>query len=125
MHLRVVPTCLDWLLWPLRFLPAPLRDMLRSRWPEWFLPPNIVLKRQKIGWDEEFDNETAIYRRLAPLQGTVVPVCYGVAHCPPLRLQEPVPWYSLMSEGSVCMRMRPAGGKQRILKACCCIHSGP
>jgi hypothetical protein len=56
--------------------------MLVTRWPEWFLPPKIVLKRQKVGWDEEFDNEKAIYQRLSPLQGTVVPVCYGEAVCP-------------------------------------------
>lgn len=58
-----------------------LRNSLRSWWPEWVLPPEIVLKRQKIGWEEEFDNEIAIYRRLAPVQGTIVPVCYGEAVC--------------------------------------------
>lgn len=41
-----------------------------------------MLKRQKAGWDDEFDNEKAIYQRLAPVQGTVVPVCYGEASCP-------------------------------------------
>ncbi|KAK1749606.1 hypothetical protein QBC47DRAFT_354831 [Echria macrotheca] len=83
VHLRVLPNCLDWLLWPLlHLLPAPLRDMLRSSWPEWFLPPKVVLKRKKKGWDAEFENEKAIYQQLVPLQGTVVPICYGEADCP-------------------------------------------
>ncbi|SPQ21176.1 a505a8da-e047-4946-99ab-bbf81f681c51 [Thermothielavioides terrestris] len=34
------------------------------------------------GWEDEFENEKAIYQRLAPVQGTVVPVCYGEASCP-------------------------------------------
>ncbi|KAK0750124.1 hypothetical protein B0T18DRAFT_322209 [Schizothecium vesticola] len=80
--LSISPGRLDRLLSFLRFLPAPLRAIVQSRWPEWFLPPKIVLKRQKLGWDEEFDNEKSIYQRLAPLQGTVVPVFYGEASCP-------------------------------------------
>ncbi|KAG7286747.1 hypothetical protein NEMBOFW57_009061 [Staphylotrichum longicolle] len=48
---------------------------------QWFLPPQIVLKRQKINWDEEFDNEKHIYATLAPLQGKVIPICYGEAQC--------------------------------------------
>ncbi|KAK3317209.1 hypothetical protein B0T19DRAFT_287455 [Cercophora scortea] len=83
VHCRVLPnSLLDRVLWLLRFLPTPLRACVQSRWPERILPPNIVLKRQKIDWVDEFDNELAIYRRLAPLQGTVIPVCYGEAKCP-------------------------------------------
>ena len=82
MHLQILPNWLDRLLWPLHLLPVSLRNMLVTRWPEWFLPPKIVLKRQKAGWDEEFDNEKTIYQRLSPLQGTVVSVCYGEAVCP-------------------------------------------
>ncbi|KAK4155047.1 hypothetical protein C8A00DRAFT_32132 [Chaetomidium leptoderma] len=70
VHLRVLPSWLDGLLWPLRLLPETLRSMLHSRWPEWFLPAaRIVLKRQKAGWDEEFDNERAVYQqRLGPAE---------------------------------------------------------
>ena len=50
--------------------------------PEWFLPLRIVLKRQKEGWEDEFDNEKSIYEALTPIQGKVVPVCYGEAECP-------------------------------------------
>jgi RIO-like serine/threonine protein kinase len=77
-----MPSWLDSFFWPLRFLPSPMRNLLQSRWPEWFLPTKIVLKRQKAGWEDEFDNEKAIYQRLASVQGTVVPVCYGEASCP-------------------------------------------
>lgn len=83
IHLGILPSLLDRLLVRLLYLlPALLQKKLQSRWPEWFLPPKIVLKRQKIGWEEEFDKEIAIYRRLAPVQGTIVPVFYGEAVCP-------------------------------------------
>ncbi|KAK4241862.1 hypothetical protein C8A03DRAFT_40825 [Achaetomium macrosporum] len=81
VHLRVLPSCIDRFLSPLRFLPGALRRMLQSRWPEWFLPTNIVLKREKVGWEEEFDNENMIYQRLGPIQGSIVPICYGEAEC--------------------------------------------
>ena len=35
------------------------------------------MKRQKRGWDEEFDTEKAVYEKLKCLQGLVIPVCYG------------------------------------------------
>ncbi|GAB1313904.1 Protein kinase domain-containing protein [Madurella fahalii] len=82
VHLRVLPSWVDRFVWLLGFLPAPLRGLLQSRWPEWFLPPRIVLKRQKEGWDEEFENEKAVYQRLAPLPGTVIPNYYGEVECP-------------------------------------------
>lgn len=55
--------------------------IIKSWFPEWFLPSRIVLKRQKKDWDDEFDNEKAIYQTLAPVQGKAVPVCYGEAEC--------------------------------------------
>ncbi|KAK4206522.1 hypothetical protein QBC37DRAFT_458617 [Rhypophila decipiens] len=54
-----------------------LRSWAQSSFPEWFLPTNIVLKRQKDGWDEEFDAERSTYQDLACLQGIVIPTCYG------------------------------------------------
>jgi predicted Ser/Thr protein kinase len=62
-------------------LPIALSNIVKDSYPEWFLPARIVLKRQKRGWEEEFDNEKAIYQALAPIQGKVVPVCYGEAQC--------------------------------------------
>lgn len=61
----------------LRCLLPSLRAWAHSSFPEWFLPTNIVLKRQKDGWDEEFHTERSIYEQLACLQGLVIPICYG------------------------------------------------
>lgn len=41
----------------------------------------MVLKRRKIGWETEFENEKAVYARLRPLQGAVIPIYYGEARC--------------------------------------------
>jgi hypothetical protein len=84
LHLSVLPSPWDRLISLLFFLLALLLGNtinLKSRFPEWFLPSHIVLKRQKFGWDDHFANEKAIYRRLAPIQGKFVPVCYGEARC--------------------------------------------
>lgn len=61
----------------LRCLPPSLRSWAHSSFPEWSLPTNIVLKRQKDGWDDEFDRERSTYEDLACLQGVLIPTCYG------------------------------------------------
>ncbi|KAK0732275.1 hypothetical protein B0H67DRAFT_478096, partial [Lasiosphaeris hirsuta] len=43
------------------------------------LPTNIVLKKQKEEWGDEFDTEKATYEKLKCLQGLVIPICYGQA----------------------------------------------
>ena len=35
------------------------------------------MKKEKNGWDEEFETEKATYEELKCLQGIVIPVCYG------------------------------------------------
>ena len=50
--------------------------------PEWFLPDHIALKMEKLSEEKEameelFDTEVKVYERLKPLQGVVVPRCYG------------------------------------------------
>ena len=65
----------------LHILPLSLQAWVKTQWPEYFLPPSVILKREKAGWREEFDNETKAYEMLRPLQGDVIPVCYGVALC--------------------------------------------
>lgn len=35
------------------------------------------MKKQKDGWDEEFDTEKATYEKLKSLQGLVIPICYS------------------------------------------------
>ncbi|KAJ2893944.1 hypothetical protein MKZ38_008067 [Zalerion maritima] len=69
----------------LRWLPSPLQCAIRKFWPGYFLPGNIVLKKLKPQWDVEFDNEIAMYQRLRPLQGRVIPVYYGEARCEGVR----------------------------------------
>ena len=50
---------------------------VQSRFPEWTLPRNIVLKVQKQDWASEFETEKATYDILRPLQGLVIPRYYG------------------------------------------------
>ena len=45
--------------------------------PGLFLPKQLILKKKKRDWDEEFDNEKAKYELLKALQGDVIPICYG------------------------------------------------
>ncbi|KAK4151255.1 hypothetical protein C8A00DRAFT_45518 [Chaetomidium leptoderma] len=49
-----------------------------SAYPEWFLlPPRIVLKREMDDHPRSFDAEHAVYDRLGPLQGEVIPRLLG------------------------------------------------
>ncbi|KAI1038589.1 hypothetical protein LB505_007572 [Fusarium chuoi] len=50
---------------------------LQTKFPEWFLPEYIVLKRQKKNWEEQFDHEVVAYNRLRPIQGLTIPKFYG------------------------------------------------
>ncbi|KAJ4224616.1 hypothetical protein NW757_014326, partial [Fusarium falciforme] len=49
--------------------------------PGYFLPSRIILKKMKLDWDDEFDNEVCMYERLRPAQGYLIPICYGLAWC--------------------------------------------
>ena len=65
-----------------RLLPAFAQSWVQATFPEWFLPGHVVLKKQKKGeeetfMDELFDTEVKAYGRLKPLQGIVIPTCYG------------------------------------------------
>lgn len=44
-----------------------------------FLPPTVILKKQKPEWEEEFSIEKKAYDFLEPIQGTVIPYFYGEA----------------------------------------------
>jgi hypothetical protein len=86
-----------------------LGNTVKSRYPEWFLPRRIVLKRQKSGWEDHFDNEKAIYRALTSIQGRVVPVCYGEARC--AETDETGPLALVLSDvGGVTLKDRAASG---------------
>jgi hypothetical protein len=69
-------------------------------------------KRQRRDLDEEFDNEKAIYQQLAPLQGTVVPVCYGEASCPATKETGTRALVLLHADG-VGLNEEAAGGMER------------
>ncbi|KAL2138257.1 hypothetical protein VTI28DRAFT_7185 [Corynascus sepedonium] len=58
---------------------ASLCPWARARWPEWFLPPAVILKKRKAGWEAEFKTEKQAYDVLKPIQGTIVPHFYGEA----------------------------------------------
>ncbi|RSL80167.1 hypothetical protein CEP52_017426 [Fusarium oligoseptatum] len=47
--------------------------------PAFALPDNVVLKKEKPNWEEEYDNENAMYKRLHSLQGRTIPRFYGEA----------------------------------------------
>lgn len=64
------------------FLPALAQSWVKVAFPEWFLPDYVVMKQQKHGeekevMDELFDTEVKAYGQLKPLQGVVIPRCYG------------------------------------------------
>ncbi|KAK4152615.1 hypothetical protein C8A00DRAFT_16080 [Chaetomidium leptoderma] len=60
-----------------RRLPFSIQAWFESFFPEWSLPSQLILKKQKKGWDEEFEAEKAAYTKLLPLQGVVIPRCFG------------------------------------------------
>jgi hypothetical protein len=67
------------------YLPAFAASWVQAVLPEWFLPSHVVLKKQKEGGEamineERFDAEVKAYGRLKPLQGVVIPTCYGRLH---------------------------------------------
>lgn len=57
--------------------PLRLRSFLWNRWPKLFLPPSVLIKLRKPGWETDFENEISIYEHLKPIQGRAVPILYG------------------------------------------------
>lgn len=87
----------------LGYLPYTIQAWFESAFPEWTLPSQLILKKQKKNWQEEFDAEKAAYAKLRPLQGTVVPRFFG-------ELQFDNTIALLMSDiGNVCLAA-PEGG---------------
>ncbi len=62
-------------------LPLAIQRIARATWPAYFLPDVVVVKKLKPGWDDEFQNEQDMYKKLEPLQGRVIPIFYGEARC--------------------------------------------
>lgn len=65
----------------LLLLPLMIQSFVKNIWPGYFLPSTVVLKKLKPDWDEEFENEKRIYKRLEHQQGRLVPVFYGEGRC--------------------------------------------
>jgi tRNA A-37 threonylcarbamoyl transferase component Bud32 len=90
--LRILSSTTAWLVARcVAFLPANVQLWLKTVFVEWFLPDQAVLKIQKKddepeegrdqeSLDEGFDTEVKAYNRLQPLQGVVIPRCYGQLH---------------------------------------------
>lgn len=68
-----------------RCLPTSVRSWVEACFPEWFLPERVVLKTHKRGDVEDeiangyIDTEIEAYRRLTPVQGLLIPRCFGEA----------------------------------------------
>ncbi|OIW30514.1 hypothetical protein CONLIGDRAFT_630491 [Coniochaeta ligniaria NRRL 30616] len=58
-------------------LPTALHNLITEWFPGLFLPDTVIIKELKPDWDEEFNNEIRMYRKLKPIQDVVVPVFYG------------------------------------------------
>lgn len=67
--------------WITCWLPSIAQKWIQGFLPGPFLPPTVIVKKLKPTWDEEFDHEKRIYRKLEPLQGHVIPVFYGEGSC--------------------------------------------
>ncbi|KAK3317700.1 hypothetical protein B0T19DRAFT_296467 [Cercophora scortea] len=65
------------LLAVLGYLPRAIQTWFDSWFPEWTLPPRLIIKKQKKNWEDEFEAEKAAYAKLLPLQGTVIPRLFG------------------------------------------------
>ncbi|KAK5656276.1 hypothetical protein OQA88_5039 [Cercophora sp. LCS_1] len=102
---------------------ATLVPWIKSGFPEWFLAPNVIIKREKTDQEaviakELFDTETQAYERLKDLQGLVVPICYGQVRCNGRRA------LVLQDVGGVSVA-EPAGATlnleelSRLLQECC------
>lgn len=64
----------------LGWLPPPLRRLAWWLWPRYTLPDCVVVKKLRTSDHiDAFENEQATYRKLAPLQGDLIPRFYGEA----------------------------------------------
>jgi hypothetical protein len=78
LRVRIHSTFLDRAIqFLLSLAPRPLACWVQDWFPEWCLPERIVFKKQKEGWDEEFDQEKVAYAKLRPIQGITIPRFYG------------------------------------------------
>lgn len=120
LHLHIHPSLTDQLiLCLLSILPQIIQSRAKVCFPEWFLPPSIIVKKAKPGWDDEFENEKTMYGRLQAFQGVLIPVYYGEAQydgAPALLLSDiggfPLchPHAASMNEGDLLRTLHDAFG---------------
>lgn len=87
LQLHLAPSAVAWLISRFtRLLPGLSQSWVERFFPERFLPSNVILKSEKRQDGENgailrelFDTEVKAYNRLKPIQGVVVPRCYGIA----------------------------------------------
>ncbi|KAK5998382.1 hypothetical protein PT974_00761 [Cladobotryum mycophilum] len=106
VRLRIQPSRLDrFVIGFLSLFPTRVVHSYLERWlPEWFLPPAIVVKSEKPDWEDEFDDEVALYNRLSSLQGTVIPYYYGTTRLGGVRT------HILSDIGGVSLPLKGASG---------------
>ncbi|CAI4217395.1 unnamed protein product [Parascedosporium putredinis] len=61
----------------LPYLPEIIRSVIGATFPGILLPTNVIVKKQKPGWEDEFEEEKARYRMLESLQGDIIPQLFG------------------------------------------------
>ncbi|KEZ41677.1 hypothetical protein SAPIO_CDS6838 [Scedosporium apiospermum] len=78
--LTICPSLLKRIASPiLPYLPETIQSIAKAIWPGLFLPSQVILKKLKPDWDEEFDHEKTTYEALDTLQGDVLPQLFGEA----------------------------------------------
>lgn len=78
LRLSVIRTSFDRVVVALfHQLPQAIQSLAKCFAPGYFLPSRIVVKKLKSGWSDEFKNEKSMYERLLPLQGSLIPRCFG------------------------------------------------
>ncbi|QUC23418.1 uncharacterized protein UV8b_07659 [Ustilaginoidea virens] len=78
LHLQICPSIIDRMIDRLLdLLLTSWRDRVGRYFPEWNLPPCLILKMCKKNWDKEFEVEKSTYKALEIIQGTRIPNFYG------------------------------------------------
>ncbi|CAK7212476.1 hypothetical protein SEUCBS140593_001516 [Sporothrix eucalyptigena] len=63
-------------------LPEVCQRLIKRWWPSYSLPDCVLLKKlQRPDHTHAFENEQTMYKRLAALQGRLIPYLYGEAQC--------------------------------------------
>lgn len=112
VHTSILQSALQTLLsWP----PTLLRTWTESSFPEWLLPTSVIVRNQKVGWDEEFETkpEVTAYQKLKCLQGVVIPIFHGEVQC------ESQPALYLPAIGGACVAKPQALCSERTISDRC------